>query len=317
MSTPAAATTVQPQSEPLTIGHDARATYSRTPFPYVWHLCDAVLTAPVVPTFRSDAGPRRRRVTLAYHCAHLVINALAALLPRAFAWLRARLLDAARLPFRARTVQLLSAGSGVTVFLMQAPCAGAQAHVLKIYRKSLGRRLRVLLAQAEDRRARYNRIASWYDECGVVLPTQFLLVHGPVLRLPALAYMQPYVDAAAVDVFTDLAEPQLLQLLIEDRALRQQFRLFVERTLRAVTAERACVDIVGRNNLVITTHGGERRLVLLDYGILDFAQPRHRNTVPELQRRLEYLQRMTELVRVAELGHTDSEIRVAVRHTPV
>src|SRR5687768_14863943 len=275
--------------------------YDRARSRYIWHLCDAVLTAGIEErAVVTDGKPKRRSVTPTYQRAQRVINAAAATLPRAFARLRELLLDPDRVPFAARLVKPLSAGSGVTVFVMQH-ASDNDAHVLKIYRKSLGRQLNTLLDQAEDRRARYNRLASWYTDCGVVLPTHFLVLNGPVLGLPSLAYVQPYVTGELIDVFGDVSEPELLQLLLDDRALLGQFSCFVDSTMRVVDKHKACVDLVGRNNLVIMRRNGEQRLVLLDYGILDFRIKRQeRDTLRELRRRLEYLRRLTGRINGAE-----------------
>jgi hypothetical protein len=268
-------------------------TYDCARWRYLWHLCDAVLTAGIdPPVVGAQPTPARRGIKGSYRRAQLVISAAAARLPRAFARLRSFLLHPARVPFAVRRVELLSAGSGVTVYTLGAPEADHAAHVLKIYRKSLGQRLDTLLAQAEDRRARYNMLAGWYADCGVVLPTQFLVLHGPVLGLPALGYVQPYVNGDPIDVFHDLSELELLRILRDDPPLLEQFRRFAERTLRVMREQRLCVDIVGSNNLVIAQLAGQRRLVLLDYGILDVGnRALGRNTLRELRHRLAYLRR--------------------------
>jgi hypothetical protein len=304
-----------PQRTTLAGWGRVREALERARSRYVLQLFDAVLTADVVAALGSPTENRRQAVTRSYYRAHLVINALAAVVPGRFARLRRFLLDDARVPFVTRSVKPLSAGTGVTVFVMEPSGArrGEESQVLKIYRRSLGRRLDVLLDQADDRRSRYNRIARWYAACGVVLPTQFLLLHGPVLRRPALAYVQPYVDGAQLDVFSDVSEDELLQLLMAYPTLREQFTGFVDATLRAATEEHACVDIVGRNNLVISTRGEERRLVLLDYGIFCFAlkQRAAPRALAELERRLTYLRRIMTRIRAAELEQATGESRAA------
>lgn len=237
-----------------------------------------------------DAGSR------SYRRAQRVMNALSRLLPRTLEDCRRKVFDARLLPFAADRVTLLSFGSGVTVFLVHAASdrQRTETQVLKVYRKSLGRRPEALRAMVRERRATYDRLASWYRDCGVLLPTQFLILHGPVRGGAAVACVQPYVEGHHADLFHDLSEAKLLDVLAQHPGLEAQFRLFVERTVRAVERESACVDVVGRNNLVITGTGEQCRLVLLDNGFYDFERKAVRSpaALAELKERLAYLQRI-------------------------
>jgi hypothetical protein len=264
---------------------------------YVWKSLDALLTAPLGQSNSGqhvvslqDAGSR------SYRRAQQIMNALTRLLPRTVAYYRRQLFDPGLLPFAADRVALLSFGSGVTVFLVQAASERQEPRVLKVYRKSLGRRLDGLRTMVQERRATYDRLASWYDDCSVLLPTQFLLLHGPLRSGAVVACVQPFVEGQHTDVFHDVPERTLLELFAKHPRLEAQFRLFVERTLGAVEREGACVDIVGRNNLVITGNGEQCRLVLLDNGFYDFQRKAIRSpaALAELRQRLAYLQRIYE-----------------------
>ena len=268
------------------------ATWEEANSRYIWKSGDALLTAQLGGNGkerfkrREDAGGR------GYRRVQHVLNALTRILPRTVEHYRRRLFDPRLFPFVADSVTLLGFGSGVTVFLMRAARDRTGPHVLKIYRESLGRRVESLQTMVRERRATYERLTAWYDGCSVLLPTQFLVLHGPLGARAAVACVQPYVDGPHTDIFEDLQERELLELLTTHPRLNAQFRLFVERSLQAVEREGACVDMVGRDNVVITGDGDQCRLVLLDNGFYDFARKAIRSpaALAELRNRLAYLQ---------------------------
>jgi hypothetical protein len=200
-----------------------------------------------------------------------MLNVVTRMLPRSIELFRRWLWQPGQLPFAAGDVSLINFGSGSTVFLLQTPSgSNREARVLKVKRKTLGKRLDAQLEFVREARAKYARVRSWYDGCSVVLPTEFLILHGPLLRGAAVCCVQPYVSGHYVDVLRGMSEPELLQLLRRHPRLRAQFRLFVARTVNAAEKDAACIDLVGRNNLVIAHDGDEPRLILLDNGIYDF-----------------------------------------------
>jgi hypothetical protein len=208
------------------------------------------------------------------------------------------MLHADQLPLQTPGVSLLNFGSGTTVFLVQCPGAGpgGETKVLKVYRKSLGRPHDALMQQVRDRRAVYERVAQWYRSCSVVLPTHFMVLHGPLFSRPAAACIQPYVHGRKIDVFLDVSKERLVRLLREHAALRAEFRRFTDHTLRAAESEGACVDLVGRNNLVLTRAEGRLRLLLLDHGVYDFERKAIRapSTLARIRTRLAYLQQVRD-----------------------
>jgi hypothetical protein len=213
--------------------------------------------------------------------------------------IQAALFDSRNLPLSGeRELTLLNFGTGTTVFLASSRDRTGRL-VLKVYRYSLGRRLPTLLKQAAQQRAAYRTLCRWYAGCSVVLPTAFLVLHGPLLRIPALACVQPYVDENhACDVFSGLPEHALLEQLRRHEPLRRQFVVFVERTLHAARTEHASADLVGRNNLVLSGEGERLRLQLLDVYVHDFATRRARSphNLAEIESRLVYLRRIRDAV---------------------
>ena len=70
----------------------------------------------------------------------------------------------------------------------------------------------------------------------------------------------------------------------------------VDRTVEMAESQAACVDPVGRNNLILTESGGAPRLLLIDSGVCDLRVKveRQPHWLDELERRLAYLRRLRE-----------------------
>jgi hypothetical protein len=274
--------------------HEAYDTFRSR---YVFRTCDAVVPAGL--SRPKGRGPgEHARGTEAYRRAQRLVGTWAQRVPAAYEWARRRLLDDGRLPIASDGARLLDYGSGTTVFLLHVGHR-AEPRVLKVYRKTLGRRLDVLLAHAGEQRAAYRTAVAWYDGCGLLLPTSFLVVHAPVLSVPALACLQPYVAEPSRDLFTGIGEEDLVQLLGTHPGLRAQFVRFVRRTLAIAEGQRTCIDLVGHNNVALIGTGGECRLILFEHGgVYDFERKRVRNpgALSILMQRLEYLRRVCDRV---------------------
>jgi hypothetical protein len=175
------------------------------------------------------------------------------------------------LPLKVSHVELLSFGTGATVFLLHCPqpSGGETAMVLKILRRSLGRRSHILVRQAEEFRDRYEMVARWYADSSLIVPTSFVILRGPLLGLPAVACLQPMVAGELTDFFQDHSDGQLVTLIRLHPALQAQFCNFVTRTLSIVREQSLCVDLVGRDNLLLVATRDGMRLQLIDFGVFN------------------------------------------------
>jgi hypothetical protein len=255
---------------------------------------DAMLTVDAgaltsVNDFTAAGGRNHRRV-------HRFARQLALRSPAAFRLAQATVTRPELLPAPFTAASILGHGSGWTVFLLESSVnnAGHAPVVLKVRRKSIGRRLDVLLAQATEYKARFSTVATWYEGCELILPTVFMIAHGPLLARRAMACIQPYVPGPYRDVFSDIAERELLALLGRDEGFRTQFLEVTTRTLRVVHDERRCIDMVGRGNLQLVQSPAGARLCLIDNGVFDLLQKQRDapSTVTELMVRLRYLEKV-------------------------
>jgi hypothetical protein len=259
---------------------------------YLFRAMDAALTAGLrTPPDGGRPGPGTRR----YRGMQRVTGLLSAVMPATAERLRRRILDMRHLPFDTRGCELIAFGSGVTVFLIHPAREGEQGtNVLKVFRKSLGMGRESLLRHVRERRAAHHRVMAWYGDLPVVVPTRFLLLHGPLLARPVAACVQPYIGGEKRDVFTDLSESALSSMLEEHGTFRDRLTRFVGATVRAAEQEGACVDLLGQGNLVVREGGAGPELVLLDMGIYDFARKAVRApaALAAQRDRIAYLQRI-------------------------
>jgi hypothetical protein len=188
-----------------------------------------------------------------------------------------RLYGLAPLALAASGIEFLDYGSGGTVFLLRTP---AGARVLKVYRRSLGRPLAEQREVARYYAERYRTVAGWYAGAGpVVTPSAFAVLPGPILGRTVAAVIQPYVAGRKLDFFEDATEDEMLSRLRADAALARSFRAFADRTLALFAQGERCLDLVGRENLMILEEGAHARLAIVDFGV--FELPALRSRAPE------------------------------------
>jgi hypothetical protein len=237
---------------------------------WVYRACDAALTAGLEHGRLQVLRTRRSN----YEYVQLVVALATRIFPVLVARARNRLYRLDNLPIAAREVELLNFGTACTVLRLRhtGPSGTGPPLVLKTFRKSIGKRLEPSLRHAARLRASYDAIAAWYSDCSVVVPTRFLILHGPVVGRSVVCCVQPYIQGGEHDFF-ELAskDGDLPQPLRENAALRDQFRRFAERTLEMADTDRRCIDLMGSNNLLLAMGTDGPHLQLIDFGMHDFA----------------------------------------------
>lgn len=182
---------------------------------------------------------------------------------------------------RQRHVEPMDRGRAVTVFRLGnkaiSPETPGQSQVLKVYRSSLGLRGKKLIALIANIQLGIDQLERWYGNCeGLLVPIRFLRIRGPILGIHALVLEQALINTNAKDFFRDYTDDQLLTMLRDDNTLLEQFNGFVEGTRVALDEGTRCFDMHGEKNLsVITTPKGQR-LCIVDYGVYDLAERKHK-----------------------------------------
>jgi hypothetical protein len=262
---------------------------------YMLRTCDAVLTAALPGHLAGEGGDRSRSN---YEHIRAAIGAASRLSPAAIQRLRGALMTSLFLPFLDGEAELLGFGSAATVFLLRPAESGtgAPALVLKVFRKTLGRRVDHAVELVSGIRARHDAVAADYHDCSLVVPAHFVVLHGPVLGRAAGACIQPYVEGEKRDFVALLGDERLPGLIRDSAPLRSQFRTFAERTLGLAAREHRCIDLVGGGNLFLVEGRGAPRLQLIDSGLHDFRLLQHKS--PWLLGRAR--ERLTQLGRLYE-----------------
>lgn len=181
------------------------------------------------------------------------------------------------IPFVNGDLELIGSGSGATVFLVRE---GSRKVVLKIYRRTIGRSRENLVKLAGEYREKLTRVSRVYGD--LVLPASYLILHGPILRRPAVAALQEFLEGPLFDFFA-LGTAKLASMARVDPEFRQQCILFATRTLDTLDREGTCADLIGEGNVSVFKRAGKSELRLLDYGFFDVAALR-RNSSPMLHR---------------------------------
>jgi hypothetical protein len=240
----------------------------------IWLRClDAAVTAPARGR-RGGAGPLRTllRGPRAFDRIPAALNLADALAPGLAAAVSRRLTDLRPLALAATAIEFLDFGSGGTVFRLATP-AGPRA--LKVFRRSLGRPLAEQLEVAAYYAGRYRTVAGWYaGVAGLVAPSAFGILPGPILGRPVAAAVQPFLAGRKRCFFADQDAAEALERLRSDPALAEQFRGLARATLECFAKGGRCLDLVGRENLMLVESEGRARLAIVDCGVFELAAVR-------------------------------------------
>ena len=235
----------------------------------LWLRClDAAATAPAHAR-RPGARPLRAllRERRSFDRVAAAVNFVDRLLPGSAERLARRLASAARLALAATHVEVADFGSGGTVFRLETP-AGPRA--LKVFRRSLGRPLAEQRAVAAYYADRHRTASRWYARVpGLVVPSAFLILPGPILGAPVAAVVQPFLEGERRCFFEDLDAAAARELLRRDPDLSLQFQGFACATLESWEKEERCLDLVGRENLMLLGAPGRPRLAIADCGLFE------------------------------------------------
>ena len=214
------------------------------------------------------------------------------------------------LPFAVSSIGVAGYGFSATVFRAGA---GDREYALKIYRDSLGYGVEEALETAAHFRRQHDRIAATYNrERKLVLPVRFCVLCAPLLGSVAAAGVQPFLERNRLDLFHDLHDEKLLDMAREHEGFRLDLKAFADATLQLARTDDFCLDILGRENVVVALSPAPR-LLIMDTG--GFQLSHLQRVFPDRLARLErYLARLENLL--AELGQETPAMATASARAP-
>ncbi|NLG98886.1 MAG: hypothetical protein GX491_16140 [Chloroflexi bacterium] len=258
---------------------------------WMYKSLDAVMTASLLKGARKKDLLRSvvRRKSTKYARISSFVSLLDSILPGTALGFANALYGLDRFPVKGYQISLLGFGSGATVFLLENE---RERKVLKTFRRSLGKPLRTVLQVAKEYRQKYCENVRWFNNrYEVVVPSAYLILHGPLLGATAAAVLQPYIEGRKMDLFEDFTEDEAVQLGQSDPIFRLQLLDFSQQLFAMLREKEVCFDLVGRENLMLVETREGIRLKIADMGVFNVAAVRENS--PALYRRFqEHLARL-------------------------
>ena len=234
---------------------------------WVYKSLDAALTAHLRPKegVRLLFQALLQRRSSNYNRISSLLNLLDQVQPGFAEGMARNLIRVKNFPLAGYRISLLAYGSGSTVFLLKN---GQGQKVLKVYRRSLGQPARQAWEVAKEYQDKHKKLVTWFNnEDQIVIPSQFLVLHGPLLGIPSAALLQPYVSGKIYDLFLDFTIMEAIRLAKGQEQLRLQLLNFTSRLFQAMDETGLCFDLVGRENLMLVEESGRMHLKIADNGI--------------------------------------------------
>jgi hypothetical protein len=263
---------------------------------WLYKSLDAILTAPLKPKGRAAQlfwMVIKPRSSNSNRISSLV-NLLDRFTPGLALRLAAALMRTQHLPLAGYNVSLLAYGSGATVFMLDN---GRERSVLKVFRRSLARPVDEVLEVAREFQKKHALLTGWFnDPYQIVIPSTFLVLHGPLMGAGAAAVLQPFVGGEKSDIFLDYSTEEAVHLLQSNPHLKAQWIDFTHRFLKSMEETNTCFDLVGRENLMLVEQAGKLSFNIADNGVFNIATIR--THAPALYTRLQaHCERLNQINR--------------------
>lgn len=263
-------------------------------FYWLYKSLDAVLTAPLTPKRAASQllWSVFRPKSSNYNRISSAINLLDHIAPGSSQRLASSLLRLNHFPVKGFDVRLLAYGSGATVFLLEN---GQERKVLKVFRRSLAGPGHKVWEVAREFQEKHETLRAWFNHSEeMVIPSTFLVLHGPLLGAAAAAVLQPYVAGKVRDIFLDYSPDEAVSLLRSSARLKAQYLHFANQVLASMEEAKTCFDFVGRENLMLVENKGQMSFKIADNGVFNLSAIRVQS--PALYNRLqEHIARLRKI----------------------
>ncbi len=178
--------------------------------------------------------------------------------------LASSVMDSSNLPLTNNTIELCNFGGEADVYLYEGK--NGEKVAIKILKGSVNASPDRLKEIALETRAEYEWVKQTYAAFPeLVINEEYLILHGPVMAMPAVAIVQPVISKYK-DLFLDFTPKQLLEIAAQDLNFRDQLHYFAAQTVKTYKEERKVIDIsLGKNNVVVFGENSESpRIAIVD-----------------------------------------------------
>lgn len=185
---------------------------------------------------------------------------------------------------------LLGMGGESKVYHLSAKDDQLPSWILKVYRKQKGN-TQELAEFGKEKGAEYERIKKLYSVIPDLVPEESMIIaEDPKTQDGMLMIVREFVGNDISDVFLDLSEKELAEILRNDPELRDKFQKFCQITFFNEKQTGEVIDLLGRNNLSLIKKDGRSKLIILDPHIFYSTRTSAEHKRSRTFQKLEYLQ---------------------------
>lgn len=175
--------------------------------------------------------------------------------------------DLSQLPFDPDKLNFkdeIGKGGEHKVFLLESTSADSPSYVLKINCQNHGS-LEKIQKKAVDFKNEYEEISQKYKSIPGIVPSELTtIIANPRNGKPIMATVQKYFGQEIKDLINDFNKEELIDLLINDPELLEDFHKFYEIMKNEYTKKGITIDLLGDKNLSIVSFDSKRSLLILD-----------------------------------------------------
>ena len=111
-----------------------------------------------------------------------------------------------------------------------------------------------------------------------------------------MAVLQPYQTGEIRDIFTEISQENLIELLNNNLELKNKFINFTKQTLKHAESTQETLDLLGDKNLSIILNEDEDKFVILDPHHIYKTSDKEHDCGARCQQRLDYLKDILEKI---------------------
>lgn len=208
-----------------------------------------------------------------------------------------RMYDAGKLPIDPKNYEfkpMIGMGGESKVYPIMSKSPELPSWIMKIYRKEKGSTSE-LVEQGKKIKEEYEKIKDWYKAIPDAVPQEHMIIaDDPKVHEPRLIILREFISEEIIDIFEDISEYQLCELLKRDHKLRNAYQKFCEITLLHEQQSHEMIDVLGKKNISLLRNGDRYKFIILDPHIIYSTKTSRKDRIERLKRHLNFMIEMAE-----------------------